>query len=262
MYQYIHLISNTTTPSPLDIWTPSGSYIDPQFADQYAIGYYRNFADNEFESSIEFYYKRLGNQIDYIDGANLIFNNTLETEILPGEGRAYGMELFFKKRIGRLTGWLSYTLSRAERRVTGIGQGDTGINGGRWYATNYDRLHDLSITSAYQINKDWAVSTNFIYSSGRPVTYPQARYEYAGLVLAHYEDRNINRMPDYHRLDISVTLYGKLGGNWVFSLYNVYNRMNASSITFQPNQDNPIQTEAVKTTIFGIVPSVTYSFSL
>jgi hypothetical protein len=262
MYQYIHLISNTTTPSPLDIWTPSGPYIEPQYADQYAIGYYRNFADNQFESSIEFYYKDLRNQIDYIDGANLIFNNTLETEILRGRGRAYGVELFFKKRIGKLTGWISYTLSKSEKKVSGIGQGDPGINNGNFYATSYDRLHDLSLTGAYQLNTDWSISANFIYSSGRPITYPQSRYEYAGLVLAHYEDRNVNRMPDYHRLDLSATLFNKLGGNWTFSLYNVYNRMNASSITFRPNEDAPLQTEAVKTTIFGIVPSVSYSFSL
>ncbi len=262
MYQYIHLISNTTTPSPLDIWTPSGPYIEPQYADQYAIGYYRNFADNQFESSIEFYYKDLRNQIDYIDGANLVFNNTLETEILSGSGRAYGIELFFKKRIGKLTGWMSYTLSKTEKQISGIGQGDPGINNGKYYAANYDRLHDLSLTGAFQVNINWSVSANFIYSSGRPITYPQGRYEYAGLVLAQYEDRNGDRMPDYHRLDLSATLYNKLGGNWTFSLYNVYNRMNASSISFRPNEDNPIQTEAVKTTIFGIVPSISYSFSL
>jgi hypothetical protein len=256
------LISNTTAPSPLDIWTPSGSFIDPQSADQVALGYFRNFAENMYETSIEIYYKRLDNQVDYIDGANLIFNNNLETEILKGEGRAYGLELFIKKRSGRLSGWISYTLSRTEKRVPGITNDDPGINNGQFYPTNYDKRHDFSITGSYQLNKDWSFSANFIYNTGRPITYPAGRYEYAGLVLGHYEQRNANRIPDYHRLDLSATLYKKWGGNWTFSIYNVYNQMNASSITFRQNEDNPSVTEAVRTTIFGIVPSITYNFSL
>jgi hypothetical protein len=262
MNQYIHLISNTTAPSPLDLWTPSGSFIEPQSADQIALGYFRNFGDNRYETSIEVYYKRLSNQIDYIDGADLIFNSNLETEILKGEGRAYGLELFIKKRSGPLTGWISYTLSRAEKRVRGLSKNDPGINNGQFYAANYDKRHDLSVTGAYRLNEDWSISANFIYTSGRPITYPAGRYEYAGLVLAHYENRNANRMPDYHRLDISATLYNKWRGDWTFSIYNIYNQMNASSITFQPNEDNPILTEAVRTTIFGFVPSITYSFKL
>jgi hypothetical protein len=262
MNQYIHLISNTTTPNPLDLYTPSGPYIEPQYADQVALGYFRNFDANNYETSIEVYYKKLYNQVDYIDGANLILNNNLETEILSGEGRAYGIELYLKKNSGRFTGWISYTLSRAERRVPGINDQDPGINGGRFYPANYDKLHDLSVTGMYRLNKTWSFSANFIYATGRPITYPTGRYQYANLVLANYENRNGSRMPDYHRLDISATLHGKLGGDWIFSIYNVYNRMNASSITFQSNEENPIVTEAVRTTIFGFVPSVTYSFSL
>jgi hypothetical protein len=262
MKQYIHLISNTTAPSPLDIWTPSGTYIDPQSADQIALGYFRNFAENAYETSVELYYKKLENQIDYIDGADLVFNNTLETEILKGEGRAYGVELFIKKRTGRLTGWISYTLSRAEKRIPGISADDPGINNGSFYPANYDKRHDLSVTGAYRLNQSWSFSANFIYTTGRPITYPAGRYEYAGLILAHYEERNANRFPDYHRLDLSATLYNKWGGDWTFGLYNVYNQMNASSITFRPNEDNPVTTEAVRTTIFGVVPSITYSFRL
>ena len=262
MKQYIHLISNTTTPNPLDLWTPSGPYLEPQYADQIALGYFRNFDANNYETSVEVYYKKLYNQVDYIDGANLILNNNLETELLGGEGRAYGVELYLKKNSGRLTGWISYTLSRAEKRVPGINSQDPGINNGQFYPANYDKLHDLSVTGTFKLNKTWSFSANFIYATGRPITFPTGRYQYAGLVLANYESRNGNRMPDYHRLDISATLHGKLGGDWIFGIYNVYNRMNASSITFQPNEENPIVTEAVRTTIFGFVPSVTYSFSL
>jgi hypothetical protein len=262
MNQYIHLISNTTAPSPLDLYTPSGPYIEPQYSDQVALGYFRNFDANNYETSIEVYYKKLYNQVDYIDGASLIFNNNLETEILSGEGKAYGIELFLKKNAGKLTGWISYTLSRAEKRVPGINEQDPGINNGQYYPANYDKLHDLSVTGMYRLNKTWSFSANFIYATGRPITYPTGRYQYAYLTLANYEVRNGSRMPDYHRLDISATLHGKLGGDWIFSIYNVYNRMNASSITFQSNEDNPIVTEAVRTTIFGFVPSVTYNFKL
>jgi len=262
MNQYVHLISNTTAPSPLDLWTPSGPYIQPQYADQIALGYFRNFDSNNYETSIELYYKKLYNQVDYIDGANLILNNNLETEILKGEGRAYGIELFLKKNSGRFTGWISYTLSRAEKSIEGINDQDPGINNGKYYPANYDKLHDLSVTGMYRLNEHWSFSANFIYATGRPITYPTGRYQYANLVLAHYEGRNGSRMPDYHRLDISATLHSKLGGDWIFSIYNVYNRMNASSITFQSNEENPIVTEAVRTTIFGFVPSVTYSFKL
>jgi hypothetical protein len=262
MNQYIHLISNTTTPNPLDLWTPSGPYIDPQYSDQIALGYFRNFDSNNYETSIEVYYKKLYNQVDYIDGASLILNNTLETEILKGDGRAYGIELYLKKNTGPFTGWISYTLSRVEKRVQGINDQDPGINNGRYYPANYDKLHDLSITGMYRLNENWSFSANFIYATGRPITFPTGRYQYANLVLAHYEGRNGSRMPDYHRLDIAATLHSKLGGDWIFSIYNVYNRMNASSITFQSNEEAPIVTEAVRTTIFGFVPSITYSFSL
>jgi len=258
--QYIHLISNTASPSPVDVWTPSGKYIQPQVADQFALGYFRNFIENTYETSVEVYYKALQNQLDYIPGANLVINNTLETEILRGSGRAYGIELYAKKRSGALNGWISYTLSRSERLVKGINPLDPGINKGRYYPSSFDKTHDLSISGTYDLNKHWSFSSNFIYTSGRPVNFPESRYEFAHLVIAHYDGRNQERLPAYHRLDISATLHNKWRGDWVFSLYNVYNRMNATSITFRQNADNPRITEAVRTTIFGIVPSITYNF--
>jgi outer membrane receptor protein involved in Fe transport len=196
-----------------------------------------------------------------VQGAELLLNNTIETAILRGEGRAYGMEFYLRKNTGRFTGWLSYTLARSERRVPGITPLDPGINGGEWYPTNYDKTHDLSLTGIYEINNDWSVSSNFVFSSGRPVTYPSSRYEFSNLVIAQYENRNQQRLPAYHRLDISATLRNKLGGDWIFSIYNIYNRMNAASITFGQNEDTPIVTEAVKTSIFGIVPSITFNFN-
>jgi hypothetical protein len=260
--QYLHLISNSTAPSPLDLWAPSGPFIEPQKADQFAVGYYQNFAESTYESSVEVYYKKMYNLVDYVDGAELFLNNNLETELLSGSGRAYGIEFYLKKKSGRFTGWISYTLSRSERKVTGLNELDPGINGGRYYPTSFDKLHDFSATGVYKLNKDWTLSANFVYTSGRPTTYPDSRYEYNGIIVTQYEDRNQERFPNYHRLDISATLHDKWGGDWVFSLYNVYNRMNASSITFRQNEDNPIVTEAVRTTIFGIVPSISYNFDL
>lgn len=259
--QYIHLVSNTTSPSPLDIWTPSGPYFKPQTADQVALGYFQNFYSNAYETSLELYYKEMDNQLDYVQGAELLLNNTLETEILAGEGRSYGLELYLKKNKGKFKGWLSYTLSRSERRVPGISDGDPGINNGDFYPSNYDKTHDFSLTASYDLNRHWTLASSFVYFTGRPVSYPSSRYEYNNLVISQYEGRNQARLPDYHRLDFSATLHDKLGGDWVFSLYNIYNRMNAASITFGQNENSRIVTEAVKTSIFGIVPSVTYNFT-
>jgi hypothetical protein len=260
MRQYVHLISNNTSPTPLDIWTPSGPFIEPQIADQFAIGYFRNFDENMYEASLEVYYKSLQNQLDYVDGADLTLNNNLETEILTGDGRAYGAELYIKKNRGRLTGWLSYTLARTERRIPGLTPDDPGINDGAYYPSNYDKTHDLSVTAIYEINKKWSLSSNFVYASGAPISYPVSKYEYGGLIMSQYEDRNQQRLPAYHRLDIGATLSDKLGGDWIFSLYNVYNRKNAYSIEFEQDKDNPVNTQAVMTYIFGIVPGITYNF--
>ena len=259
--QYVHLISNSTAPNPLDLWSPSGPYTEPQRADQIALGVFQDLDNGGYGTSVELYYKRMHNQLDYVDGASLTFNNTIETELLTGEGRAYGVEFLFEKRRGKLTGWFSYTFAKSERRVPGLGLGDPGINGGNFYPSNYDKLHDISLSGSYSLNKNWTFSASFVYNTGRPLSYPQGRYEYAGIVVTQYEDRNMQRMPDYHRLDISATLHNKLGGDWIFSIYNVYNRMNATSITFRQNEENPVNTEAIRTTIFGFVPSITYNFA-
>ncbi|MEM8567033.1 MAG: TonB-dependent receptor [Bacteroidota bacterium] len=266
LYQYLHLISNSNSPTPLDVWAPSGPFIKPQQVDQIAVGYFRNFKDNTFEASIEGYYKEMDNLVDFVDGADLLTTNTLETEILPGIGRSYGLELYIKKNKGKLTGWISYTLSRAERKVEGITAEDPGINNGDWYAANYDKRNDLSITGIYQLNDRWSLSGNFIYATGAPTTYPIGRYEYAGLVIPQFESRNQERLPDYHRLDISATLKGKRkrwkngGHEWVFGFNNLYNRANATSIYFVEDEDNPGQAKAFKSFLFGITPSVTYNF--
>ncbi|MGW9686705.1 TonB-dependent receptor [Flagellimonas sp. 2504JD1-5] len=263
--QYIHLLSNTSSVTPLDVWTPSGKYIKPQLSDQYALGYFRNFMDKMFSMEVEAYYKTVDNRIDYIDGSDLIGNNTIEREILNGESRAYGLELLFRKNEGPLTGWISYTLSKSEQRTFGGNAGGPGINNGDWYNTPHDRTHDISITGAYQLNEKWSFGANAVFQTGRPVTYPNGQYQYEGISIASYSDRNADRLPAYHRLDISATYKPnrrpdkKWKGEWVFGIYNVYNRKNAASISFGQNFETGAN-EATRTAIFGMVPSVTYNF--
>lgn len=262
--QYIHLISNTTSVTPLDVWAPSGPYIEPQLSNQYAVGYFKKFRNNNFSLEVEAYYKDIENRIDYIDGSDLIGNNTIETEILNGESKAYGLEFLLRKTKGNFTGWLAYTISKSEQRTTGGNAGGPGINNGDWYYTPYDRTHDLSITGTYRLNSKWRFSANLIYQTGRPVTYPAGQYEYEGLSIASYTDRNAERLPAYHRIDVSAILVPgkpnkKWKGEWVFGIYNIYNRYNAASISFSQNRETGLN-EATRTAIFGIVPSVTYNF--
>ena len=263
--QYIHLLSNTLTVTPLDVWAPSGKFIKPQLSDQYAIGYFRNFKDKTYSLEIETYYKTVKNRIDYVDGSDLIGQNTIETEILTGEMRAYGLEFLVRKTKGDFTGWLAYTLSKAEQRTPGGASGGPGINEGQWYNAVHDRTHDVSITSSYKLNKSWNFGANLIYQTGRPVTYPNAQYTYEGLNIANFSDRNSNRLTDYHRIDISATYTPKRSmdkrwkGEWVFGVYNIYNRRNAASISFGQNRETGAN-EATRTAIFGIVPSITYNF--
>ncbi len=263
--QYLHLLSNTSSVTPLDVWTPSGKFIKPQKSNQFAIGYYNNLKDKRYTLEVETYYKQINNRIDYIDGSDLIGNNNIETEILNGEARAYGLELLLRKNRGALTGWMAYTLSKSEQRTLGGQAGGPGINNGNWYNTPYDRTHDISLTGVYKLNDNWRLSTNFVVQTGRPVTYPNGQYEYEGLSVATYANRNENRLPTYHRLDVSTILTPnkrpekRWKGEWVFGIYNVYNRKNAASISF--NQDNQTGiNEATKLSIFGMIPSVTYNF--
>ena len=263
--QYLHLLSNTVSVTPLDVWTPSGTYIKPQLSNQYALGYYKKFNGNAYSFEAEAYFKTTDNRIDYIDGADLIGNNTIETEILNGEARAYGLELMLRKNKGRFTGWLSYTLAKSEQRSFGGNAGGPGINNGNWYNAPFDRTHDISITGVYKLTDKWKFSANAIYQTGRPVTYPTGQFEYDGSSVVIYNERNADRLPAYHRLDVSATYKPnrkpnkQWKGEWVFSIYNLYNRQNAASISF--NQDyNTGVNEALRTTIFGIIPSVTYNF--
>ncbi len=263
--QYIHLLSNTSSATPLDVWTPSGKFIKPQLSNQYALGYFRNFTDKVYSLEAEIYYKTTDNRIDYIDGSDLIGQNTIETEILNGESRAYGLELLLRKNEGKLTGWIAYTLSKSEQRTPGGPAGGLGISNGEWYNTPYDRSHDISISGAYRLNDKFSFGANLVFQTGRPVTYPNGQYEYEGISVASYADRNSDRLPAYHRLDLSVNYKpnrkpnNRLKGEWVLGIYNAYNRKNAASISFGQNVETGAN-EATRTAIFGIVPSLTYNF--
>lgn len=263
--QYLHLLSNTSAVTPLDIWAPSGKYIKPQISNQFAVGYYKNFNESLFSLDIEAYFKTIKNRIDYVDGSNLVGTNTIETEILNGKSRSYGLEFLLRKNKGKFTGWLAYTLSKSEQRTLGGIAGGPGINEGKWYNTPYDRTHDISLTGIYKLSDKWSFSGNLVYQTGRPVTYPNGQYEYEGLSIASFSGRNENRLPAYHRLDLSATYKpnrkpdNRWKGEWVFSIYNLYNRRNAASISFSQNQNTGLN-EATRIAIFGIIPSVTYNF--
>jgi len=265
MTQYLHLITNTSSPTPLDVWAPSGRYIEPQILDQIAAGYYRTFAGERYSLEFEGFYKTLNNRLDYIDGANLIANNAIEQVILPGEARAYGLELLIKKNQGDLTGWFAYTLSHSEQRTPGRTPEEPGINNSEWYATAYDKPHDLSVTGSYQLSQKWDFNASFVYQTGLPTTYPTAQYRFEDLTIPVYSPRNSNRLPDYHRLDISATFTphkerrSTYSSSWNFGIYNVYARKNAVSLSFRENEDSG-RNEAVRLSLFGIVPSVTYNF--
>lgn len=265
--QYIHQVSNTTTPTPIDLWRPSGPFILPATADQVAIGVFRNFNQDTYQLSVETYYKSMQNLVDYKDGAELIFNNYIETELLTGIGRAYGIEFMLEKKLGKLTGWISYALARTERQVAGPTPEES-INNGEWYAANFDKLHDLSVVATYTFNKKWDVGANFAFQTGRPITFPNGRASFDGIVYPVYANRNGARIPNYHRLDLSANYTPepkpnrKWNSSWGFGVYNVYARRNPYSIFFRQNADNPIVTEAVRLSIFAnLIPFVTYNFN-
>ncbi|RTE52563.1 TonB-dependent receptor [Arenibacter aquaticus] len=264
MAQYLHLLSNTSSPTPLDVWTPSGPFIKPQLLDQYALGYFRNINNGKFSLETEVFYKDIQNRIDYIDGANLIANDAIEQVILNGQARAYGLELLVKKNEGRVQGWLAYTLSKSEQRTPGRTSTEPGINAGEWYNTPYDKTHDISLYLNYKLNEKWSFNSNFVFQTGQPTNYPIGQFEFQNLSVPYYGQRNKQRLPAYHRIDISASLSPrknkgrKLKSEWVFSIYNIYNRRNAASIGFSRNGDTGVN-EAVRTSIFGLVPSATYN---
>ncbi len=265
MVQYLQLISNTASPTPLDVWTPSDRYIKPQIADQTAIGYFTNLKEDKYSLEIESFYKTVKNRMDYIDGADLIANEAIEQVILNGEMRSYGLEILFRKNTGKLTGWIAYTLSRSEQKTPGRFPYEIGINNGDWYKNGYDKTHNLAVTGSYKLNTKWMFGANFTLQTGQPVTFPNGQYIYQGVTVPSYGLRNENNLPTYHHLDISATMIPKKNANrkwqaeWVFSIYNLYARKNSASISFSQNEETG-RNEAVRLSIFGIVPAVSYNF--
>jgi hypothetical protein len=272
MSQYIHLISNTTASNPLDVWKPSTNNIKPQLGDQYAVGYFRNFGPNkDYEVSVEAYYRVTQNQIEYIDGADILINEFLEADLLSGDGRAMGLEFYLKKNTGKLNGWISYTLGQSELKVDGINNGD-------WYPTRFDQRHNLKVVGYYQINDRWTLSANFTYLSGTPTTFPTDRFTQQDYLIPYnaYDTRNNVRIPDFHRLDVSATLQGKKfkkNGKrrknedyFVFGVYNLYARRNPFSIYFSQGTDRPVAGQpidsfATRVSIIGtVIPAISYNF--
>ncbi len=263
MVQYIHLTTNTMTVTPMDIWFPSSPNVKPQKADQVAIGYFRNFKSNTYETSAEFYYKKMYNAIDYKDHAELILNQYFEGELRFGDAYSYGAEFLVKKQAGKFTGWLSYTYSRVFREIPEINNGDP-------YPSNYDKPNDISLILSYDFIDRLNVSLSWFYSTGAPRTMPTGRFEYAGMIPPVYSDRNSLRLPDYHRMDLAVTYdfsktkkngdAKKFHSSLNLSIYNLYNRHNAYSITFEQVAGSPYETQAVKTFLFKTIPSITYNF--
>ncbi len=257
--QFIHLASNSTAGSPLDIWIPSGPNINPQIADQFAVGYFRNFYEDALETSIEAYYKNMDNQIDFRDHAELLLNPEIEGEFRTGYAWSYGLEFLIRKQTGKFTGWISYTLSKAERKITEI-------NKGKVYPASYDKPHNIAIVVSYDFSKKINAAANWVYSTGTPVTFPVGRYEYGNMIVPIYSDRNEYRLPDYHRLDLSVTYkFGVdktrgLRSELNLSIYNVYNRKNTWMLLFSQDDEYPNITIAEKVYLFPILPSITYNF--
>jgi hypothetical protein len=254
--QNLHLLSNTTTSFPTDRWVLTTNNVKPEICDQVSAGYFVNFYKDMFEISVEGYFKYLQNQIDYKNGATLRANESVENQLLFGIGRAYGGEFFFKKKTGKLTGWVSYTFSRSERKFPTV-------NRETWFPSRYDRTHDLSIVVMYDITPRINVSATWVYYTGVAVTYPDGKYFLNGELVPHYGDRNQNRFPAYHRLDIGATFVLKKRKNWEhdlnLSIYNLYARKNAYSIDFKVDQDKGTS-YAEKTYLFRIVPSISYNF--
>ncbi|MDR6370951.1 hypothetical protein J2795_002003 [Chryseobacterium bernardetii] len=257
--QNLHLLSNSNSGNPTDQWIGSSYTVKPEIADQISLGYSRNFNNNNYELNAEVYYKDMKNQIDFKNGAQIGFDTgaDVESELLFGKGRAYGLELIAKKKSGKLTGWISYTLSKTERKINGI-------NNNEWYNARMDKTHDLSIVATYQLNPKWSFSGLFVYSTGNAVTFPTGKYELNGQTIFQYSNRNEDRMPAYHRMDLSATYEPstnkRFRGSWTFGIYNLYGRENAYTINFEDNSDRPGTTRAMQTSLFRWVPNITYNF--
>lgn len=255
--QNLHLISNSTTTNPTDKWVASSNIIKPEISDQVSVGYYRDLSANRYELTVEAYYKNMQNQIDYRNGADVYTNDAIESQLLFGRGRAYGIEWLIRKKKGKFNGWLSYTLSKTERQFEGI-------NNGNWFNARQDRTHDIAVAGTYQLSDKWSLSGTWVFYTGDAVTFPAGKYLIDDQVAFYYTERNGYRMPNYHRLDLGATLQlkkkGRFSSELNFSLYNAYGRENAYTINFRESKDNPEKTEAVQTTLFKYVPSISYNF--
>ncbi|HTI90798.1 MAG TPA: TonB-dependent receptor [Puia sp.] len=255
--QNMHLISSGSAGLPTDRWVLSNKMIRPERSHQVSVGYYKNLRDDKYEVTVEAYYKALQNQIDYRDGADVLSNGTIETELLYGKGRAYGVEWLLRKKQGRLTGWIGYTLSKSEKKIDGI-------NNDQWYNAYQDRTHDISIVGMYKLDRKWLLSASWVYNTGNAVSFPSGKYKSDGRTVYYYSERNGYRMPAYHRLDLSTTVQlkqtKKFSSELAFGIYNAYARNNAFIITFRDNKTDPDKTEAVQTTLFSAVPFISYNF--
>lgn len=255
--QNLHLIQNSNTSTPTDIWISSSNNVKPEISDQVALGYFQNFKDDKFQLSTEIYYRWMQNQMDLKNGAEIQANEHLEGELLFGVGRSYGLEMMLKKKYGRFNGWISYTLSRTERQIDGI-------NNGNWYSARQDATHDISVVGIFDLNEKWSLSATWVYNTGNAATFPSGKYEVDGNVQFYYTERNGYRMPDYHRLDIGATWVKKkkekFESSWNFSIYNAYGRKNAYTIDFVEDPNDPSKTIAEKTYLFTFMPSISYNF--
>lgn len=259
--QYIHLVSNAGTTLPTDLWVPSTYRVQPQTSWQYAAGLFKNFHNNVYETSVELYYKRMDHQIEYREGYTPSLNDP-EKEFVFGKGQSYGAEFYLNKAKGRLTGWIGYTLSWTWRKFPDL-------NNGERYPAKYDRRHDLSVVASYELNKHWKLSGVFVYASGNATSYPEKFYVLEGTLAQDYSHINQYRLPAYHRLDLSAVYTPKhkknrkIQGSWVFSVYNVYSRLNPYFIYFDQTgspYNGTLQVQAKKVSLFPVLPSVTWNF--
>ncbi len=250
-FQYIHMVSSSNSGTPLDVWQPVSSQVAPMKSDQISMGYFRKVEEIESEFSVELFYKKMSNLVEYRDGANLALRSFFESEYVFGEGSSYGMEFFLKRRLGDLTGWLSYTLSRSERKFPDINNGES-------FPAKFDRTHDVAIVLIYEPTEKWNFSANWVYATGNAITIPHGKYELQGKTFDAYSPRNNYRMPAYHRLDLSVSYKNDVGGTWIFSLYNAYGQRNPYAIIFRDRNGTK---EALRLSLFSFIPSVTYTLS-
>ncbi len=254
--QNFHLISNSTSTNPTDKWLSSTNNIKPEIGDQFSLGYFHNFVGYEF--SVEGYFKTVQNVIDYKDNANVTNIDAIESQLLYGQGRSYGIELFLKKKVGNITGWISYMFSRTEQKINTV-------NNNAWYPSKQDRTHDISVVAMYDVNSRFNLSATWVYHTGNAVTFPSGKYTLNNHVYYYYTERNGYRMPAYHRFDVGGTVkFGsgkKFTSELAFGCYNMYGQKNAFTIDFRESTTVPNKTDAVKTYLFQWVPYVTWNFN-